>query len=123
MPAKNVVRYALYISGFALSDSADGEQSSIAWNEVDVGKFLRVHVSANVPADVTTLQGRYRESPGDGSTTTEHDLGIGTVSAGGYFEFTLTHHVLNPQTTYLMRVADDFAAPKCMASHSIQTKS
>jgi plastocyanin len=90
------LRYSLSITGFTLSDSADGPQSAISWNEVDVSKFLHVSVSANVPPGVNTLRGRYRKLTGDGTgnPSADKDLGVGKPASGGRFEFTLTHFIL-----------------------------
>lgn len=118
----SLIRYSLHISGFALGDSADGEQRAISWNEVDAGKFLHVHVSADVPADLTQLQGRYAKLDSNGHLSVENDLGPGVKVRDGQFDFTLTHYILDPGSTYLIRVADDFSKPRCMATHSIGTK-
>lgn len=115
------IRYSLYISGFALSDSADGEQRLISWNEVDAGRFLHVHVSTGIPANVTKLQGRYAKLS-EGHPSEEKDLGPGEKIRDGQFDFTLTHYLLDPASEYLIRVADDFSKPQCLATHSIETR-
>jgi hypothetical protein len=119
------IRYSLYISGFGLSDSADGPEGAINWDEVEVGKFLHVHVFANVPGGVTSLQGRFRKLTGGGTGDpgADRDLGPGRPRPGGYFRFTLTHYLLEPGTDYLIRVADSFTGDtKAVATHSIRTK-
>jgi hypothetical protein len=116
------IRYSLYISGFALGDSADGEQRAISWNEVDVGKFLHVHISTGIPSEVTKLQGRYAKLDSNGHPSTEKDFGPGVKVRDGQFDFTLTHYTLDPGSNYLIRVADDFSKPRCLATHSIRTR-
>jgi len=116
------VRYSLYISGFALGNSADGEQRAISWNEVDAGKFLHVHISTGVPAEVTKLQGRYAKLGPNGHPSAEKDFNPGVKIRDGQFDFTLTHYTLDPGSDYLIRVADDFSKPRCLATHSIRTR-
>lgn len=119
------MRYSLSVSGFALSDSADGPESAISWNEVDVSKFLHVRVQASVPDSVTTLQGRYRklDADGGGDAAADKDLGVGQRVPGGYFKFVLTHYILEVGTTYLIRVADTFTGDtKCLATDTVETK-
>jgi hypothetical protein len=123
--SKERIIYTLDISGFALSESADGPQSAISWNEVDTSKFLHIHVFANVPANVNTLVGKYRKLPatGTGNPTDDIDLGAGKRMPGGYFDFVVTHFVLKPNTKYLVRVADSFSGDiRCVATHTFKTK-
>lgn len=115
------LRYSLSVSGFALSDSADGEQRAISWNEVDVGSFLHVHILASLPDEITKLQGRYAKLDSDGNPSEEKDLGSGVKVRDGQFDFTLTHYILEPGSDYIIRVADDFIKPRCLATHSIRT--
>ena len=124
--AEDPIRYSGYISGFGLSDSADGPQSAISWNEVDAERFLYIHVLANVPASIRVLHGKCRElmSSGVDNAGGEFDLTPAKRVSGGYFEFIITHYTLRKDATYLVRVTDDFASKeaKFVAAHSFRTK-
>ncbi len=120
------IRYSGAISGFALSDSADGAESAIRWNEVDVGRFLHIHVLASVPSDVTVLQGKCRKLPktGLGDPGSDFDLPAAKRISGQYFDFVITHYTLEKDAAYLVRVAEGFSSKdaKFVAAHSFRTK-
>jgi hypothetical protein len=118
------IRYAVYVSGFGLSDAADDLESAVAWDEVDATKFAHIHVQASLPGSVRTLKAKYRklQQDGTGEMRGEIDL-VGKRLSPNSFDFTITHYVLTSNTTYLVRIADDFEKDtKCLASHSFKTK-
>lgn len=117
--------FALIVDGFGLSDAAEGPQSQINFDEVDISKFLHVQVRTNLPEEITTLQGKFRKVT-DGATGKPADdqhLDPGTKIRSGQFEFVVTHFSLEPNATYLIRVADTFTGDtKCLASCFVKTK-
>ena len=117
--------FSVYVGGFGLSDSVDGPQSAINYNEVVVGKFLHIHVQTNLPEEIITLQGKFRKVT-DGNTgdpADDRDLGVGRKIRSGQFEFILTHYILEEDATYLIRVADMFSGDTlCLGSSFIKTK-
>jgi hypothetical protein len=119
------IRYSIQVSGFAISDSEDGEQSARAWDELDSEKFVHIHVGTLLPDSVTVLQARYRKLSGAGTGDPGNDISLPPAQRGplGSFDFILTHYTLEPEATYLIRVADDFASKdiKCVATHSFKT--
>ena len=118
--------YSVIISGFALSDSADGPESAISWNQVESEKFLHIHAFANLPDSVMTLQGKYRKLKGTdiGSPADDIPLEPGKRRPGGYFDFVITHYVLDRDTRYLVRAADDFSSKdiKCLVTDTFKTR-
>jgi hypothetical protein len=72
-----------------------------------------------------TLQGRYRKVVGGGTGDPAYDsnLGTGVRIRDGQYKFVLTHFLLDEDSTYLIRVADDFTNdPKSLASRFIRTR-
>jgi hypothetical protein len=112
------VRCSLSIDHFALSDAFDSSQSPVEWNAVD-RRYLHVFVkAAELPDNISVLQGGYRllnSSSDEGRYTSKPE-------SGGYFEVTITRGALDPDQAYLIRVSDNFDKPLCMAAHSIRTK-
>ncbi len=111
--------FSLRVGGFGLSDSQAGPESLINYDEATVDKFLHVHVEADLPQDITVLDGRYRKVT-DGATgnpADDRDLGPSTKIREGEFAFVLEHYVLDESSTYLIRVADSFSGDtKCLGS-------
>jgi WD40 repeat protein len=125
-PKEGPLRYAISVSGFALSESADGPESYISWYEVDADRFLHLNVFSNVPDDITILEGKLREVTldGNGSQVDEVDLPRAKKTPNSQnFEFVIEPHTLKKSTTYVVRVSDSFSSKdqKIIATHSFRT--
>lgn len=121
-PKEGPLRYAIQVSGFALSESADGPESHISWYEVDADRFLHIYVFSNVPDDVRMLEGRLRELTG--SHHDEVDLPHAKkIPNRQNFELVIEPHTLKKSATYVIRVSDSFLSkePKIIATHSFRT--
>jgi len=92
--------YWCQVSGFALADSADGETSSVAWDEIDVARFARIYVFTNVPESVLTLQRRYRALLGKSNKGGDVDLGPGNRVSNQSVEFILQHSQSRPNAIF-----------------------
>ena len=117
------VTYWCQVSGFAASDSADGETSPVSWDEIDASRFVHIYVFTIVPDSVMTLRGRYRELSGNAKAGRDIDLGPGKRVSTQSFEFIVQHYTLKEQTRYLIRIADSFTGEtNCLTTDTMKTK-
>lgn len=118
------IRYSIQVDGYAISEAADGQQSYRGWDEIDSSKFVHIHASGLLPDSVTTLQAKYRKLSGAGEGDPKDDVNV-TARRGptGSFDFVIDHYALQPDSTYLVRVSNDFASKdiKCVATNTFKT--
>jgi WD40 repeat protein len=125
LPKEGPIRYSIMVSGFSVSESADGPESNISWYEVDADRFVHIRVFSNVPESLKSLQGKLRALTTDGTERAgEVDLPPAKKTPNSQsFEFVIAPHTLKKSATYVIRVSDSFSSkePKIIATHGFQT--
>lgn len=105
-------------------NSYDGEtEIDVSADQINREKFLYIYLTGNVPTGTTALQERHREITGSRTGEPENDMLSKEESpaADSLYKVRVDHYSFDPNKTYLVRVADDFSNPKCLASLMIKT--